>query len=264
MNEIFREFLHHFVTVYIDDILIYSRNLAEHCRQVTQILEQLRKHHPYLKLEKCKFHRTTVQFLGYVIRSQGIQMEQGKVQAIQEWPQPLTVKELQRFLGFSNFYRHSINNFSLLTAPLNSTLRDKPKSLSWNPKAHASFALLKEAFSRAPILPHPDPQVPFVVEVDASTTRVGAVLSQHYREPPRLHPCAFFFRKLTPAEQNYDFRNRELLTIKLAMEEWCQWLEGAQFPFTVITDHKNLQYLRSAKRLNTGQRKGPGWSEMIF
>lgn len=129
-------------------------------------------------------------------------MEQGKVQAIREWPQPQTVKELQRFLGFSNFYRPFINNFSLLMAPLTSILRGKPKSLSWNPEAQASFAQLKEAFSMAPILRHPDPQVSFVVEVDTSTTGVGALLSQHYGEPPRLHPCAFFFRKLTPAEQN--------------------------------------------------------------
>ncbi len=136
--------------VYIDDILIYSQNLAELRRHVTQILKQLRKHHLYLKLEKCKFHRTTVQFLGYVISSEGIQMEQEKVQAIQEWPQPPTVKELQIFLGFSNFYRRFINNFSLLTASLTSMLHSKPKSLSWNPEFHTSFALLNEAFSTAP------------------------------------------------------------------------------------------------------------------
>lgn len=93
-----------------------------------------------------------------------------------------------------------------------------------------------------PILRHPDPQVPFVVEVDASTTGVGAVLSQYHSEPSRLHPCAYYFRKLTLAEQNYDIGNRELLAIKLALGEWHHWLEGVSFPSTVITDHKNLQY----------------------
>ncbi len=253
MNEVFREFLHKFVIVYIDEILIYSRKLAEHRHHVTQVLEQLRKHHLYLKLENCEFQPPVVQFLGYIVSADGIQMDQGKVQAIRDWPQPHSVKELQRFLGFANFYRRFIQNFSLLSAPLTSMICQKPKSLSWNTEARAAFQKLQEAFCTAPILTHPDPQLLFVVEVDASTTGVGAVLSQHHGEPPRLHPCAFFSKKLSPAERNYDIGNRELLTIKLALEEWRHWLEGAQHPFSVITDHKKLEYLRSAKRLNPHQ-----------
>ncbi len=91
------------------------------------------------------------------------------------------------------------------------------------------------------------------MEVDASTTGVGAILSQQQGNPSRLHPCAFFSSKLSPAERNYDIGNRELLAIKLALEEWRHWLEGAKHPFTVLTDHKNLQYLREAKRLNPRQ-----------
>ncbi len=97
------------------------------------------------------------------------------------------------------------------------------------------------------------PHVPFVVEVDASTTCVGALLLQHHVEPPCLHPCAYFSRKLTPAEQSYDIGNRDLLTINLSLEEWRHWLEGAQPSLEVITDHKNLEYIRSAKRLNPRQ-----------
>ncbi|KAL0195116.1 hypothetical protein M9458_008688, partial [Cirrhinus mrigala] len=96
------------------------------------------------------------------------------------------------------------------------------------------------------------PELPFTVEVDASTTRVGAVLSQAVGEPPLLHPCAFL-QKLSPVEQNYNVGNRELLAIKLALEEWRHWLEGSIHPFTIITDHKHLQYLREAKRLNPRQ-----------
>ncbi len=88
-----------------------------------------------------------------------------------------------------------------------------------------------------------------------ATTGMGAVLSQYHREPPCLHPCAYYSRKLTPVEQNYDISNRELLAIKLALEEWRHWLEGAQHPFTVIMDQKNLEYLRSAKRLNSLQAR---------
>ncbi len=125
-----------------------------------------------------------------------------------------------------------------------------PKSLSRNATAHEAFEDLKSAFITAPILRHPDPHVPFVVEVDASTTGVRAVLSQHFDEPPRLQPCAYYSKKLSSAEQNYLIGNRELLAIDLAVEEWRHWLEGANHLFMVITNHKNLQYLHDAKRLN--------------
>ncbi|KAL0146455.1 hypothetical protein M9458_058240 [Cirrhinus mrigala] len=157
------------------------------------------------------------------------------------------VKELQRFLGFSNFYCRFIKDYSSITAPLTSLLRGKPKHLGWNPAAHGAFQQLKTIFSTAPLLHYPDPDHPFTVEVDASTVGVGAVLSLVLGESSLLHPCAFFSRKLSPAEQNYDVGNRELLPIKLALEEWGHWLEGANHPFTIITDHKNLRYLREAK-----------------
>ncbi|KAL0180330.1 hypothetical protein M9458_025772 [Cirrhinus mrigala] len=153
------------------------------------------------------------------------------------------VKELQRFLGFPNFCRRFIKDYSSITAPLTSLLRGKPKHLAWNPVAHEAFQRLKNIFSTAPLLHHPDPEHPFIAEVDASTVGVGAVLSQMVSESSLLHPCAFFSHKLSPAEQNYDVGNRELLAIKLALEEWLHWLEGATHPFTIITDHKNLQYL---------------------
>ncbi len=112
---------------------------------------------------------------------------------------------------------------------------------------------LKKAFTSAPLLVHPNPELPFII--DASTTGVGAVLSQQQGMPPRLHPCAFFSRKLSPAEKNYDIGNRELLAIKLALEEWRHWLEGAAQPFLILTDHKNLKYLRDAKWLNPRQAR---------
>ncbi len=107
------------------------------------------------------------------------------------------------------------------------------------------------------ILHHPDPDLEFTVEVDASSTGIGAVLSQRQGNPPKLYPCAFFSRKLNPTEQNYDVGNRELLAMKAAFEEWRHWLEGAKHPFTVLTDHRNLEYLKSAKRLNHRQAR---WS----
>ncbi len=126
------------------------RSVYNHRHHVTQVLQRLRQHHLYLKLEKCEFHRPTVQFLDYIIGQEGIQMDQGKVTAVKEWPLPLSVKELQRFLGFANFYHRFIKDFSLHTAPLTSMLRGKPKSLSWDSNAHEAFEGIKSAFSTAP------------------------------------------------------------------------------------------------------------------
>ncbi len=243
MHDVLREYLHRIVLVYIDDILIYSRSLAEHRHHVAGVLKHLREFHLFLKAEKCSFHQSSVHFLGYIIDNSGIQMDEGKVEAIRNWPVPTTIKELQRFLGFSNFYRRFIHKYSSITSPLSDLLRNKPKSLSWSPVATEAFEALKKAFTCAPLLIHPDPSRPFIVEVDASTTGVGAVLSQQQGTPAKISPCAFFSRKLSPAERNYDIGNRELLAIKLALEEWRHWLKGAQHPFIVLTDHKNLQYL---------------------
>ncbi|KAK3564218.1 hypothetical protein QTP86_011202 [Hemibagrus guttatus] len=253
MNEIFRDMLHRFVVVYIDDILIYSPNLSDHVDHVKQVLHRLRHYHLYLKLERCEFHQSTTQFLGYVISPEGIQMDCAKVEAIKSWPQPDNVKDLQRFLGFANFYCCFISGYSDLTAPLTSPLRKKPKNLSWTSGTIKAFWKLKATFCMAPTLVHADPTRPFIVEMDASALGVGAVLSQRRGATPVLHPCAYFSKKLSPVEQNYDIRNRELLAIKLALEEWRHWLEGANHPFEVITDHKNLQHLREAKCLNPRQ-----------
>ncbi|KAK3505639.1 hypothetical protein QTP70_004727 [Hemibagrus guttatus] len=240
IHEVLREFLYRFVLVYIDDILIYSRNLAEHCHHVVEVLKCLREFQVFLKAEKCFFHQPSVQFLGYNINNSGIRMDEGKVTAIRNWPTPTIVKELQRFLGFANFYRRFIQNYSSIANPLTSLLR---KSLPWSPSA-------EEAFTTAPLLVHPDPNKPFIVEVNASMTGVEAVLSQQQGSPSRHHLCTFFSRKLNPAERNYDIGNRELLAVKLALEEWRHWLERAKHPFLVLTDHKNLEYLQATKRLN--------------
>ncbi|KAK3553203.1 hypothetical protein QTP86_031797 [Hemibagrus guttatus] len=243
------------VIAYIDDILVYSSSMEEHVRMAREVLGRLQQHHLYAKLEKCEFHRSTVTFLGYVISRHGVEMDVVKVQAVTEWPAPNSVRELQRFLGFANFYRRFIRNYSSVAGPLTSLLRGKPKKLTWTDPARSAFQQLKNCFTTAPILRHPDPDLPFVVEVDASSSGLGAVLSQRHGEPGKLHPCAFYSRKLTSAEVNYDVGNRELLAIKAALEEWRHWLEGARHPFQVLTDHRNLEYLRGAKRLNPRQAR---------
>ncbi|KAK3575593.1 hypothetical protein QTP86_031138 [Hemibagrus guttatus] len=182
-------------------------------------------------------------------------MDIDKVRAVTEWSAPATIQELQQFLGFANFYRRFIRNYSSVAAPLMSLLRGKPKRLAWTDQARVAFQRLKDSFTMAPILCHPDPDRPFVVEVDASSSGLGAVLSQRHGDPGMVHPCAFYSPKLTTAEVNYDVGNRELLAIKARLEEWRHWLEGVRHLFHVLTDHCNLEYLRGAKRLNPRQAR---------
>ncbi|KAL0186198.1 hypothetical protein M9458_017868, partial [Cirrhinus mrigala] len=255
VNDIFRDMLNRWVIVYIDDILVFSDTRDQHVQHVRAVIQRLIDNQLHAKFEKCEFHQTATSFLGYVISSEGVAMD--KVNAVLKWPQPSNVRELQRFLGFANFYRRFIRGFSTIAAPLTSMLRGGRQRLTWFPAASEAFKNLKERFTTAPILRHPDPELEFTVEVDASSTGIGAVLSQRHGSPPKLYPCAFYSRKLTSAEQNYDVGNRELLAMKAAFEEWCHWLEGARLPFVVLTDHRNLEYLKTAKRLNPRQAR---WS----
>ncbi|KAI2645046.1 Transposon Tf2-9 polyprotein [Labeo rohita] len=257
INDVFRDMLNRWVIVYIDDILIYSNTFTDHVQHVRTVLQRLIQHKLYAKEEKCQFHQESVAFLGYMISPAGVAMDETKVNAVRNWPLPKTLKELQRFLGFSNFYCRFIRNFSTVAAPLTAMVKKGSTRLSWSSDALLAFQDLRQRFTTAPILRHPDPQQPFIVEVDASSTGIGAVLSQRQGQPSKTYPCAFYSHKLSPAEKNYDVGNRELLAMKLALEEWRHWLEGARYPFVILTDHKNLEYLRTAKVLNHRQAR---WS----
>jgi len=138
-----------------------------------------------------------------------VEADPGKIEAVVEWPTPTTRRELQRFLGFANFYRHFIRNFSKVAAPL-TRLTSVNIKFFWTPEANKAFLRLKALFTSAPILIQPDPDKQFIVEVDASDTGVGAVLSQTAGSNNILHPCAFFSRHLFPSERNYDVGNRVL------------------------------------------------------
>ncbi|XP_029318573.1 uncharacterized protein LOC115028841 [Cottoperca gobio] len=247
INEVLRETLNRFVFVYLDDILIFSKSLHEHVHHVRVVLQRLLESHLFVKPEKCEFHVSEVSFLGFILSKGSLITDPKKTQVIRDWPQPSSVKEVQRFIGFANFYRKFIRNFSAVAAPMTDLTKKTSGPFKWSPVAERAFQDLKVRFSSAPILTLPDLSLPFMVEVDASDVAVGAVLSQRPADG-KLRPCAFFSARLSPAERNYDVGDRELLAIKMALEEWRHWLEGAQHPFVVWTDHKNLEYIQRAKQ----------------
>ncbi|KAI4880911.1 hypothetical protein NFI96_029797 [Prochilodus magdalenae] len=255
INEVLNEALGLYAFVYLDDILIFSRTTTEHVSHVRRVLQLLLENHLYVKLEKSQFHVPSVQFLGFVVSRGSLAMDPSKLKAVAEWPRPTSLRLVQRFLGFANFYRRFIRGFGSVAAPLSALTRKQPGPFRWSDAAQEAFEELKRRLTSAPILHLPDPELPFVVEVDASEVGVGAVLSQRSGQDQKLHPCAYFSHQLTQAERNYDVGNRELLAVKMALEEWRHWLEGAKHPFLVWTDHKNLSYIQGAKRLNPRQAR---------
>ncbi|XP_041430600.1 uncharacterized protein LOC121397614 [Xenopus laevis] len=254
VNDVFRDFLDVFVIIYLDDILVFSNSLEDHRVHMKKVLSRLRTHQLYAKLEKCIFEQDSVEFLGFFITPQGIQMDSRKVSAILDWPAPTSRKAVQRFIGFANFYRKFVKNFSQIISPITSLTRANVKFM-WTSEAQRAFQCLKDLFISAPVLHHPDPSLPFILEVDASENAVGAILSQRSGIKEELHPVAFFSHKMSRSECNYDVADRELLAIKLALEEWRYLLEGAKHPILIFTDHRNLEYLRSAKRLRPRQAR---------
>lgn len=181
-------------------------------------------------------------------------MDPQKVSAILEWPEPTDRKGTQRFIGFANFYRKFIKNFSAIISPITQLTKQNTR-FQWTPAAQLAFDKLKLLFTSAPILQHPDPALSYVLEVDASENAVGAILSQRQGAKSLLHPLAFFSRKLSASEKNYDVGDRELLAIKAALEEWRYLLEEASDPILIFTVHKNLEYLHTARRLKPRQAR---------
>ena len=251
MVDIFRDILDVFVVVYLDDLLIFSENLDDHVSHVREVLSRLRKFKLYAKASKCIFHSNSLEFLGFVVSSDGIRMAEDKLTAIKNWPTPRKVKDVQSFLGFCNFYRRFIKSFSEISGPL-SDLTKKNVEWVWSSRCQDSFERLKFSVLSAPSLNHPNFDLPFVLETDASDFAVGAVLSQPVDSSnlDDLHPVGFFSRKMLPAEVNYNVHDKELLAIMCALDNWSHYLLGSSHKIRIFSDYRNLVYFRTCRTLS--------------
>lgn len=258
MNDVFRDLLDICVIIYLDDILIFSKDAKEHKKIVREVLRRMREHGLYAKPEKCDFLKNEIEYLGFVINENGVRMDSAKIDGISDWPTPKSVKDIQVFLGFANFYRRFIKNYSKIARPMMDLLcKDVP--FLWTPSCQSSFDDLKKSFVTAPVLIHANPSMPYFIETDSSDYARGAVISQN-GEDGKLHPIAFQSKSLTPAERNYDIYDKELLAIISAFKDWRQYLEGASHLITVFTDHRNLETLMDTKILTCRQAR---WAEFI-
>ena len=161
------DYLDKFVVVYLDDILIYSKNEEEHAEHLRLVLEKLREHQLYAKYTKCEFWLSEVTYLGHVISKDGIAVNPERVQAILEWTPPKNVKQVRSFLGLASYYRRFVENFSKIAKPLTDLLH-KGVKFEWTEKCQESFQTLKDKLTSAPVLAPPDSQKGFVVYCDAS------------------------------------------------------------------------------------------------
>ena len=267
INKILAEKFDIFVIVYLDDILIYTDDDEDgYIIAIRWVLGQLRKYSLYANLKKCRFHQEEVRFLGYVVSSKGIRMEDERIEAVKQWPEPQSVRDIQVFLGFANFYQRFIQGFSRIAAPLTSMLKTSGSTESstrpgkgevgvggdsraeldgskvdsgevgddevgkkvqnsskskksvrsdfLTPGAKLAFAKLRQAFVKAPILHHFDPERHIQIEMDVSGYKFSGVLSQLTSDDlRRWHPVAFFSQKMISAETRYETHDGELLAI---------------------------------------------------
>ncbi|GJS94131.1 putative reverse transcriptase domain-containing protein [Tanacetum coccineum] len=251
MNRVCKPYLDKFVIVFIDDILIYSRNKEEHANHLRIILELLKKEKLYAKFSKCDFWIRIVQFLGHLIDSQGLHVDPAKIEAVKNWTSPTTPTELRHILGLVGYYWRFIKDFSKIAKSL-TELTQKNKKYIWGEDQETAFQLLKQKLCEAPILALPEGNDDFVVYCDASHQGLGAVLMQ------REKVIAYASRQLKPNEENYTTHDLELGAVVFALKIWRHYLYGTKC--TVFTDHKSLQHILDQKELNMRQRR---WLELL-
>lgn len=262
------------VIVYLDDLIIFGKTLAEHEERLVKVLDRLREVGLKISLDKCQFCQTKVKYVGHIVTAEGVAADPAKIEAVTTWPKPTNLKTLRSFLGFCGYYRRFIQNYSSIVRPLTDltkgygpTRRSKratkgksdvyldekePFGDRWDESCTEAFEKIKECLTNAPVLAFADPDKPYTLHVDASLTGLGAVLYQEH--PEGLRPVAFASRKLSSSERNYAIHQLEFLSLKWAVvEKFHDYLYGVRF--TVRTDNNPLTYVLTSAKLNaTGHR----------
>ena len=182
----------------MDDILVFTQTLNEHRHVICQVLQILRSNDLYLKPEKCEFEKDHIEFLGFIVTHDHISMDPVKVSGVTEWPAPSTIKDVQSFLGFTNFYRRFIHRYADIAAPLNALTKKSARTSSFvlSDDAADAFNALKRAFVSSPVLRHFDPERPSTLVTDASDFAIAGILHQP-DDKGFLHPVSYFSRKLS-------------------------------------------------------------------
>jgi hypothetical protein len=246
MNSVLAPFLHKCVVVFIDNILTYSSTWSEHLQHLQEVFATLDKQQFKVKLFKCSFAQTKLNYLGHVISQEGVATDPSKIEAVQSWPVSKTMKEIRSFLGIAGYYRKFVKDFGILSRPLTNLLK-KGQVFCWQEAHDIAFQALKQALVTAPVLALPNFSKPFEVETDASDTGIGAVLHQSG------HPIAFVSKSLGARHQGLSTYEKESLAILLAVDHWRSYLMSGEF--TIRTDHRSLVHLDEQRLTTPWQQK---------
>jgi hypothetical protein len=241
MNHVFAPYLDHFVLVYLDDIMVFSKTLEEHLHHLELVLQALQKHKLYANLGKSHFCRLETAYLGHIISHEGTKPDPSKTAAVTQWPVPKDTHQLKQFLGLAQYFAKYIRAYGPMAAPLYALLK-KNVPWQWGDNQAKAFALIKEAMTSPPLLQLPDWTKSFTLVCDASVHGVGSVLLQDDK------PIAFRSRKFTPAEYNYSTGDQELLAVIDALQFFRCYVEGISF--VLVTDHKPNTYLQTKSMLS--------------
>ena len=251
MNKVFRPYLDQFFVVFIDDILVYSRDEQEHEQHLKIVLQTLREKKLYAKLSKCDFWLKEISFLGHIVSAEGVRVDPVKIEAVVNWKPPRSVTEVRSFLGLAGYYRRFVKGFSVIASPLTKLLR-KGVLFEWSDKCQNSFEQLKEMLVEAPVLTQPTSGKEYTLYSDASGIGLGCVLMQNEKV------VAYASRQLKSHEQTYPTHDLELAAVVFALKIWRHYLYGEKC--RIYTDHKSLKYLLTQKELNLRQRR---WLELF-
>ena len=251
MNRVFRPYLDQFVVVFIDDILVYSKDEQEHEQHLNIVLQTLRDKKLYAKISKCDFWLKEISFLGHIVSAEGIRVDPVKIEAVVNWKPPRSVTEVRSFLGLAGYYRRFVKGFSVIASLLTKLLR-KGVLFEWSDKCQNSFEQLKEMLVEAPVLTQPTSGKEYTLYSDASGIGLGCVLMQNE------NVVAYASRQLKSHEQNYPTHDLELAAVVFALKIWRHYLYGEKC--RIYTDHKSLKYLLTQKELNLRQRR---WLELF-
>ena len=242
MQKVLKPLLGVCATTYLDDMGIYGDTISDSLTHLQQTLEALKQHKLYANFRKCHFLLKRMEFLGHLVSENGIEVDPSKVSSISDWPRPTTVSQLRSFLGLVNYYREYIDHFAHRAGALTNLL-SATVPFDWGPDQTRAFSDLKAAVTSAPVLQPFRVDSDHMIEADASSVGLGAVLLQADVNSNIFRPVAFHSRKLSSAEKNYPTREQELLALVDSVKHWRHYLLGA--PFRIRTDHKSLEYLQT-------------------
>ena len=251
MNRVFRPYVDQFVVVFIDDILVYSKDAQEHEQHLKIVLQTLREKKIYAKLSKCEFWLKEVSFLGHIVSSEGIRVDPTKIEGVVKWKPPRNVTEVRSFLGLAGYYRRFVRGFSVIASPLTKLLR-KGIKVEWTDKCQNSFEQSKGMLIEAPILTQPTSGKEYTLYSDALGIGLGCVLMQDRKV------VAYASKQLKPHEHNYPTHDLELVVVVFALKIWRHYLYGEKC--RIYTDRKSLNYLLTQKELNLRQHR---WLELF-